>query len=324
MTAIPEKIKKISAQRNLVPKAASLILALLLWAYIAGTRAGELKFRVPVKVRTIPAYLAVSYMSDKYVTVLLEGKKENLRNINTKAIQAYVDVQAPRLGETKKYKINFSAYELPENISVKLVNEYVSMIVERKFDKAVRVVPMFAGSFKSGYTSGRVVLNPEYVIINGPRSYVDSINVVFTEEISINDEAEDFSRDIEINRDIYPEIAFSQSGVKLNVSVLRSADLSHADVPISFLNIDGSVRYNAPVHSVRVYFDSALSGKIDTAGLSAYADAGGINIKKIMSTLNRTEMDIDLPVRLNFTKNIAEKDVVKILPEVVRVKIKVN
>ena len=89
---IKHKIVSAAKERDFLAKAACLLLAVILWGYIASGKTDKLRYRMPLQVRNVPSTLAVSGMSDRTAVLVLEGRKEHLKSVNMKNINAYVSL----------------------------------------------------------------------------------------------------------------------------------------------------------------------------------------------------------------------------------------
>src|SRR6056297_1596746 len=103
MNRIFEEINNIVNSHDLIPKLISLLLAVILWAYIVSTQVGEVKFNIPVEYRNLPKSLIVLEKEPPLISVVFKGKKDLLRNINTKNIKAYVNLKNPKRNKTTQY-----------------------------------------------------------------------------------------------------------------------------------------------------------------------------------------------------------------------------
>jgi len=71
---------KFFQNRNLVPKMASILLSVILWAYISSSKSGDVRFKLPVTFEGLEEGYIVSKVSHRFVVVEVKGNKDELNN----------------------------------------------------------------------------------------------------------------------------------------------------------------------------------------------------------------------------------------------------
>ena len=134
-----EEIRNIINTHDLIPKLISLLLAVILWAHIVNTQVGEVTFKIPVDYKNIHESLVVIEKEPPLITVTFKGKKDLLRNINTKNIKVFVNLQNPKVNKTAQYPVSVSRGELPDNIEMQTSKKFVTLTIEKKISKKLPV-----------------------------------------------------------------------------------------------------------------------------------------------------------------------------------------
>ena len=110
-------------RNDILPKIASLLLAIIVWAYISSTKIGEIKVRIPINFENLSKALLITEVETGYISLALSGKKEDLKNINKKDFKIIVNLENPIIGKYKKYQVEVIKADIPENIDMSLLKK---------------------------------------------------------------------------------------------------------------------------------------------------------------------------------------------------------
>ncbi len=312
-----ESFGRFAVQNKLLPKLVCLFLSVLLWAFIGNRQSGRIMFRVPIDFKNLSEGLIISDYSDKYVFVSLEGKKEYLKGVTMKNVEAFVDLSNAIIGESKNYTLDFDRHQLPESVSLNPAEREVSLTIERIRNKWVKVVPRIVGAASSGKIIGKIKVYPEYVMISGPASQIEGILSVKTDEISLADEYEDLDRNVELDQSDFRFVKISETTIRVTVPIVKNDNVYAVEVPVSVYRVDERFKADTGDLKVRVYFRSDSGSKYNSDDLEAYADAGGVNYQQIVKNgSGMFEKTLPVLVRLKSRKSI-EGEVVTFLPDAV-------
>ena len=322
MKGIPEKLKIFIKEKEITAKIVCLLLSCVLWAYLSTTSMGELRFRVPLDYSHIPAGLIVSEMPLKNVTAVVEGDKEHLRNVTINNLQAYVDLTLPQQGKPYKYRIRVIKNDLPEGIKISIEPKKISLVVEKRVEKKVKVIPTITGDAKDGSVVGRIRVMPDYVLIAGPQSRMMNMDYVYTEEISVDGESSDIVREVLLKRDRIQDMQVQDNVVKVAVPIMEYGNLYGIPVPVSIHNMDGNFNYSLDKQSVKVYLKSPGQHRIPPEDITAFVDAGQINTGIFAKKQEISSVERELPMVVQIKGSHDGADVVSIVPEKVVLTIK--
>ncbi len=283
-------LKEIINKKELIPKVVSLILAVFLWVYIGSSKIGEVDFRVPIEVKNLSRSLVVSYMPRKSVTLTLNGVKEDLTNVNVKNLKVFVDLQNPVIGEKSKYPVEIVRQQIPEGIDFSLSTNEVTIIVEKRVTKRVKVIPIVSGDVQEGYLMGNVRVTPEYVTISGPASEIADIDSVKTKSIAINNEKKNIAREVSIDQNDLKNIEINEGSVTVLIPVFESSNLQRFSKSIELKNIDNEYTYILiGDKDVNLYVKTREEdARVDEDDFDIYINVSSINIEK---ELKKTKTD---------------------------------
>jgi len=273
-----EIILKIVEDKNLVPKLGSIILAVILWAYISSAKSGDVKFKLPVTITGIEDNYVVSKLSQKVIVVEVMGNKDDLKNISSKNIKLLVDVSNSEPGEYQTYKIQYQKIDFTDDFNVELSPEEIKVLIEKKVSRNVKIIPKSDGFTAKGFMVGKIRVSPEYVKISGPESVVNSMGAVYTEEISVEDKNAPFRQDIKIAKVNEEVVEFNISKVNAVVTILNYSEIVTFEIPVAIINKKKGYRYFFNSDKVKINLIVPENKNITERSFTAFIDAGEIEI----------------------------------------------
>ncbi len=267
-----ERFAEFSKRTNLVPKLVSIILAIILWAYISNTHSGDIKFNIPVDFKNIDDSLIVSRVSHKTAIVKLSGRKDDLRNVHARDIVLFVDLSKVKIGEYSDYHIEVTKNNIPDKINITIQPDEIKALVERKISKDVKIIPKFSGNPEKGFHAGKVKLVPETVTLTGPPSRLNEIESLYTRDISLEGIKDDVQKKIDIQKFALEGIEYSTESVNVTVPVISFADMAQLGVAISVKNGKKGYRYTLETEKAYVHFILEKKKKASDYKWSAFVD----------------------------------------------------
>lgn len=272
MKSYIESFAALSKRTNLVPKLASIILAVILWAYITNTRSGDVRFNIPVDFRNIDETLILSQVSQRTATVKVSGRKDDLKNVNARDIILFVDLSKVNIGEYSDYNIEFIRNEVPEGININIQPDTVKVLVEQKISKEIKIIPKFIGNAEKGFHIGKVKLFPETVILRGAPSRLNEIESIFTEGIALEGNREDIQKKVGIQKFDLEGIEYSTESVTAMVPVISYSDVAQLGIPVSIKNSRRGYKYTLQSGNVNIHIILDKKKRASDYKLTAFVD----------------------------------------------------
>ncbi|HPI89269.1 MAG TPA: CdaR family protein [Spirochaetota bacterium] len=316
-----EKIYGIIRDKDFLAKVVCLALAMFLWAYISSTKTSELKFKVPLEIINLPAYLTIAEMPEKTIELTIEGKKELVKAVSTRSVRAVVDLKKPRVNISARYPVEIIRTQIPESITLTSGVKKISLTVERKIEKRVRVIPKIVGNVPEGYVIGKYSVEPEFIMISGARSLVENTESLFTSNISIEGETDQIVREVEINRDNLTNIDTSENEVKVTIPLLQYSSLLSMELPITIRNMKKNFRYTLKKDKITLYLKTPGNVKITPELFVVYVDAGTIDLKNYKQNPKGFRKVEEIGINVLFKDEIDEVEIVSHTPQKVMVKV---
>jgi YbbR domain-containing protein len=332
MRSIKNKIQEISGEKRIFAKIVCILLATALWAFITSEKTGTVRFKVPIKERHLPAYAVISEMSKNSVIVSFEGRKDNIKNVNIKNINAYVDLRKPKIGKNDKYRIYIEKQQMPEGINISLSHKYINILVARKIEKRIFVIARKIGNVKKGFVMGRIRITPETVKISGAKNIVDNINFIYTEEFSIEGEDKSFEKVVSLSNEGRNNFTIHETNVRVNIPIIEYRQLNELKVPILIKNPKKGYIYKLSENSVVVYYKTMgdiyiKEAPINSSFFEASVDVTGINLENLTSENPKFIEEFineEVNVLIVNKKGVNKDDILSYKPEKVTVTISVK
>lgn len=186
--------------RNWPAKVLSFALALLLLVFHDITRLEERFVTVPLEVR-VSANLVPATAYPQQVRLRLRGESEQVFRIVEDDVRAYIDLQRFTSEGEHRVPVNVErtgATAEPGSLEILVEPEVLVITLEQKAIKSVEVQASTSGFVPSGFELERTIMTPSSVEIEGPRSRVESVEVVRTEDVDLSNRREDFTERIRL------------------------------------------------------------------------------------------------------------------------------
>jgi YbbR domain-containing protein len=201
-------MKKNIFTKNIWLKLASLVLAMMLWFFVILSGRSGIVIDIPIMYANIPHELEVVDFP-KTVSINVEGQERLLKNLKQSEISAVIDLQDAKVGRSF-YTLSPENINLPKTLEVTNIDpQTVSLTIEKQFRKTVSVQPSIEGLPERGFVILEIRVEPETLILEGPRSIVSKINNIKTEPIDISG--------LDRNLQYKAKLNLQNSGLRANV-----------------------------------------------------------------------------------------------------------
>lgn len=243
--------------QNWPAKVLSFAAALLLLVFHDITRLEERFLTVPLEV-LIQSELVPGASYPQQVRVRLRGESEAVFGVLEQDLRAFVDLREhDNPGEYRAPVQVRRTGELSSNVAIEIQvePESIGIVLEEKMLKSVEVVASTSGFPPSGYELVQVLMTPSAVEVEGPRSRVEPIEQVRTEDVDLSSKREDFTERLRL---VKPDPLVSFPGgdiVELRGIVEEKVVLTTfqpVDVVVVGLNPQYRLGQNLPTGLVRV------------------------------------------------------------------------
>ncbi|MFP3960125.1 MAG: YbbR-like domain-containing protein [Spirochaetaceae bacterium] len=266
---------------NWPAKALSLVAAMLLLVFHDIARLEERFLSVPLVLELPDGYVPASEYPEN-VRVSLRGESDEIFRILEEDIRAYVDLSDYDTAGVYKDPVRIDRRGTAsgiEPLEISVEPQEVSVTLEESLQKSVDVEPSLSGFPPSGYELTQYQTSPSSVEIEGPRSRVEDIDTVVTEDIDLSGRRDDFGVRVRLQ---HPDalVRFRGGDVVEFRGIIEESVVLHTFDPVETvvlgldpeLQIEGSL----PSGMIRVQGRSSLIEEIDPEEIQLVADAGEI------------------------------------------------
>lgn len=186
--------------RNWPAKILSLAAAVLLLVYHDITRLEERFLTVPLELE-LSANLVPASTYPRQVRLRIRGESEQVYRVVEEDFRAFLDLR--RFSSDGEYTVPVqTAREGTTGVSgtMEVIAEPDSVVVrlEEKLLKSLEVVPKTSGFPPTGYELVQMLMTPSAVDVEGPRSTLEDIHEVSTEDVDLSNRREDFTERIRL------------------------------------------------------------------------------------------------------------------------------
>lgn len=186
--------------RNWPAKILSLVVAIILLVFHDITRLEERYVNAPLQIEQHHSLVPASQWP-RQVRVRLRGEGDDVARVLDEDLDVVLDlqrfVQEGLVTVPVEVRRTGSALEAT-TLEITVEPQSVELILEERLVKSVEVLPRTSGFVPTGYQLIRSVMTPSAVEIEGPRSVVEPITTVFSEDVDVSSRREDFTERIRL------------------------------------------------------------------------------------------------------------------------------
>ncbi|MEE8440424.1 MAG: CdaR family protein [Spirochaetia bacterium] len=255
------------------------VVVVLLYG-IAGV--GERYFSVPLELR-LPESLVPGEPYSNRVRVTLRGDEEEIFRVLEDDIVASADFSRHERDGVYRASIELrkrgTALDL-EALEITVEPLTVMITLEEKLISSIEVVPNLIGFPPPGYELTDYRLSPTQVAVVGPRSRLEGIGSILTEEIDLARRQEDFSERVRLEKP--DELLDFPGGDVVDFRALITETVVQSvfeDVEITIIDLDPAFRLASPPATGTIHVQGKqldLVGIPDTR-VSIVVDASSVN-----------------------------------------------
>lgn len=286
-------------------KVISLILAIGLWYYAVGEENIEVTRVIPLKIVLENGQMTISEVSTGVVEVTLSAPRSFVVNLASQGIQAVhrIGKEIKTAGEYS-FRVEPNEIQLP-GFQVRVLNikpDTVTVTLDELIVQKIEIEPDFKGEPAIGYKllSDEVRLDPNAVLVQGPKSVLEKITSAKTAPIDLVGRIRSFYRTVEVPMPTGAK-PMSESLVSVYVPIREEfGEQEFKDIPVLVLQTP-DIEEDFDLDPEKV--DLVLKGskryleKLDPEKIIAYVE------------LNESSKDsYELPLQVVLPENVSLKD----------------
>lgn len=279
---------------NWILKLVSLCLAVMLWYFVVGEDQVDINMQVPVEIINLPKNLIISNQYKSDIDVSVRGPRSMIQDLRHRNITRPVDLSSAQPG-TIVIKNDEQSIPFPRGINVqRLQPTNITLQLDQLIQKNIPIKPLTEGKPAKGYELHRIILDPDHLLISGPKAVLEKGHEIIT--YIINLDGLNHTTTIQVHLNLEPEL-FELLGetvvsAKLEVrEVLEERTVKNilvnardTDVPVTVKPRSVTVKAAIPVNLIKetpelsMLFRASVSVK-DTGGPQTVQVAvSGVNV----------------------------------------------
>ncbi|MFZ5803117.1 MAG: YbbR-like domain-containing protein [Candidatus Omnitrophota bacterium] len=221
-------------------KVISLLIAVGLWYYAVSEESIEVRRSIPLEIIAQNPKMSVLKASADHVWVVFSGPRNITADLTSKDIRAvhYIGQEVSSPGDYS-FRLESREIQLPslEIQVVKIYPETIQVTMDELITQKLKVKPDFIGEPAFGYKihDQGIQMDPNAVLVEGPKGQVSQIEAVLTEPIDLVGRIRSFRRtvDLEFPSGIRP---LGETAVDLSVPIEEEfSEKSFQDIPVKVL-----------------------------------------------------------------------------------------
>lgn len=160
-------------QKNWLLKVISLCLAIMLWYFVVGEDQVDITIQVPIEVINLPGSLTISNQFKKNIEVAVRGPRSLIQDLKNRNISRPVDLSDAQPG-TIVIKNDEKSIPFPKGVTVlRLQPANITLLLDKLAQKTFPIDPVTEGEVAKGYELKKLYLDPDQLVISGPKSIID-------------------------------------------------------------------------------------------------------------------------------------------------------
>lgn len=177
----------------------SVIMALFLWGFVIARGQSGITLEVPVEFENIPAGLMITEGSNTSVRVSVQGHERLLRQLGVRDLSVTASLATIQKGENS-YLLRHEDIKLPPALKVSgLSPTMLHLRAEETMSKNVPVMAAITGLPAEGYAVRKITLTPSKVTLEGARSALGKVHLLYTRPVDIMSATADIESVAELN-----------------------------------------------------------------------------------------------------------------------------
>lgn len=176
--------------KNWPLKVISLVLAVGLWYYAVSEEGIQVTRIVPIEIKVQNPQMSILKSSTRAVQVTFMAPRGLVSNITAEDLQAVHNISAD-INKSGDYSFHLEPGDIkvktPQIRILQIEPQNIQVTLDELIVKKMAIKPQFVGEAAFGYSvkSEEIQLNPNAVLIEGPKGKLEKLDSVLTERINL-------------------------------------------------------------------------------------------------------------------------------------------
>lgn len=236
---LPPKLEKLI--ENWPAKIISLVAAILVYAFYQISTLQTRFFVVPLEVRQDSGMVSTG-LSENSIRVSVRGNITEIATLEAKDLSAFTDMSRFMSEGTVTVPVQLDLSDnvrIMKDVEIKIQPETVDVTLEKEMAEYKPVKLNYAGGAMHGYEITDIKAIPSLIKVKGPRSLVESLDVLDTDVVLIDEVYTDVSLDTELLQVNSNLICEHEGQVRVEVTVVPSKmKRTLQNLPVSIVSVN--------------------------------------------------------------------------------------
>lgn len=226
-------------KKNLSTIIAAFLFSAILWVSVSLSNEYYSSVTLPLRITNIPIGYSTGTNLPENVNIKVRGLGWKLISVNILPDDAFT-VSAANDSGRKFISLYNSLTEnrwLLSDIQVmEILPDTISFFIEKDATKILPVVPDLDLKFKTGFgLAEQIKLYPDSIIVTGPKSFINKLNEIKTEKISLSSLDSRIIEKVELKK--VPGMKYSLNQVSVEMNVQKIVDKKIDEILVKVLDV---------------------------------------------------------------------------------------
>jgi YbbR domain-containing protein len=240
-----------------IAKILCLIIAIMLYVFFQFNSLRDRAVSVPLTVITNDELVPASQYP-RTIRLVLRGASDRIYSIQENDLEAILDLGSHNTPGTWRVPVRIhkrgSALSV-DPLTISLEPSEVSIVLETKSSRQLKIVPEFRGTLESGYELVSVEVVPPFIDAVGPLSVLDNVREALTDPVDLSGRKENFVNRVRVLKAETTINYTASEFVEVRVTVRREILYkSYTRLPVALKGLMPELRLigEAPLVSARL------------------------------------------------------------------------
>ncbi|MAX65844.1 MAG: hypothetical protein QF441_01480 [Bacteriovoracaceae bacterium] len=285
-------MKRAILRKNIWLKAFSVFASIFIWMYVVSSAEIEVNKSIPIAIE-LPQELAMKNEIINQVNYRLKGPGIFVRKFVDKNLKIRIKKESYFKRGVQKYSIALDSYKFKLPLGVELLNiepRYITLDLEKKISKKVRVVPSFSNEILSLYNIKDLKVTPKKIKVSGARSLVNRLQLIETKTINEIQNTAQGNLVVGLHKND-PRLSFFTESVNVSYHIQsKTISKSFSEIPIIFQSMELIKQTSHKFVTITLEGDEKLINELAQDSIQVIANIPKGSPKKL-----KLELITDLP-----------------------------
>lgn len=179
-------------KNNIWIKVGALVLAIILWFYVAGEERIETKLTIPIEFQ-LSENMVVYEQEMSFIEVIVNGRKDLISKVEN--VSSSFDLRDYKEPQTVTFQIQRE--DIPIAPEIKVIQMFPSRLmvkIDKLTEKKLPIKAIITGESAYGFSVDGTLLDPVSSIVIGPEQLLSDMKYIETEPVDITGRRKSFRK----------------------------------------------------------------------------------------------------------------------------------